>query len=229
MEKDKILDRIKKLLTLASSSNEHEARAAADKANELLVRHNLMMQDVTTYGEEEYVEHKHPGHFRLPNDKGLLLILMHEHFFIHVVIGKPSLNTLPTINFLGKKSNIEVANYVYPYLLRAMRRGFLARKQAGLMQERDRLAYSTGFVNGLTEQLVATRKKTEASMAMVVVKDPKLTNFVRELHPRTTQHNIGSRKDWATEHGLVDGRNTKIQKGITEGPTESGRFLPPGN
>jgi len=41
----KILEKIQKLLSLATSDNEHEAKAAMDKANALLVKHNLSMQE----------------------------------------------------------------------------------------------------------------------------------------------------------------------------------------
>jgi ElaB/YqjD/DUF883 family membrane-anchored ribosome-binding protein len=48
-----IVDRIAKLLALATSSNEHEAAAAAAKAQEILTEHNLRLEDIKT-------EHKSP-------------------------------------------------------------------------------------------------------------------------------------------------------------------------
>ena len=43
---NKVVERIKKLLSLASSPNEHEAKMAAEKANELLLRFNLTASEV---------------------------------------------------------------------------------------------------------------------------------------------------------------------------------------
>lgn len=43
-----IIDRITKLLALATSPNEYEASAAAAKASELLTAHNLRLEDVKT-------------------------------------------------------------------------------------------------------------------------------------------------------------------------------------
>lgn len=43
-----IIDRIIKLLALATSSYEHEAAAAVTKAQELLMEHNLKLEDIKT-------------------------------------------------------------------------------------------------------------------------------------------------------------------------------------
>jgi hypothetical protein len=43
-----IVDRIAKLLALASSPNEYEASAAAAKASELLTAHNLRLENFKT-------------------------------------------------------------------------------------------------------------------------------------------------------------------------------------
>ena len=50
---DKLVARIKKILSLGSSPNPHEAKAAMLKANELLLRHNLSGDAVDDGGEEE--------------------------------------------------------------------------------------------------------------------------------------------------------------------------------
>jgi hypothetical protein len=43
-----IIDRINKLLALATSANEYEASAAAAKAQEILTEHNLRLEDIET-------------------------------------------------------------------------------------------------------------------------------------------------------------------------------------
>lgn len=43
-----IIDRITKLIALATSSYEHEAAAAVTKAQELLMEHNLKLEDIKT-------------------------------------------------------------------------------------------------------------------------------------------------------------------------------------
>ena len=43
-----IIDRISKLLAIATSANEYEASAAAAKAQEILTEHNLGLEDIKT-------------------------------------------------------------------------------------------------------------------------------------------------------------------------------------
>lgn len=45
----KIVERIKKLLALSESSNEHEAQLAMLKAQELLVKHKLTIKEVKEF------------------------------------------------------------------------------------------------------------------------------------------------------------------------------------
>ena len=55
MEKD-YREKIKKLLALAESSNEHEAKAALLKAKELMAEHKLSEMDVKDAGKKEVKE-----------------------------------------------------------------------------------------------------------------------------------------------------------------------------
>ena len=54
---DQIIERIQKLLSLANSDNENEAQLAASKANELLTKYNLSLQEVEGINLE-YSEHE---------------------------------------------------------------------------------------------------------------------------------------------------------------------------
>lgn len=58
MEKDKkeVIEKIKKLLALSNSSNEHEAALAASHAQRLLSEHNLAMTDVEARKEAEVAD-----------------------------------------------------------------------------------------------------------------------------------------------------------------------------
>src|SRR3989304_3251601 len=53
IEKDKVLDKVQKLLALSGSSNDHEAQSALMMAQRLLAKHNLTMSDVPNELKEE--------------------------------------------------------------------------------------------------------------------------------------------------------------------------------
>ena len=54
---DEIIAKIQKLLALTDSANEHEATLAMEKANELLVKHNLSLLTVNGHGQKEATGH----------------------------------------------------------------------------------------------------------------------------------------------------------------------------
>lgn len=55
MEKDKIINKIQKLLALASSKNENEAQTAMLMAQKLMAIHNIEMSQVETVGVDNNV------------------------------------------------------------------------------------------------------------------------------------------------------------------------------
>ena len=61
---EKTLERIRKLLALAGSSNQHEAEAAMKKAHELMLRHNIEQLPIA----HEF-EVRHLGEPRAPRER----------------------------------------------------------------------------------------------------------------------------------------------------------------
>lgn len=227
-----IVERIQKLLALASSSNEHEAKLAADKANELLVKHNLSMQQVQAAGEEytvDSIERK----TRLLMDEQLLLNRVIKPFFFVEVVSDYSKSNPPHsstiwIQFLGKEENVAIAKHVHIFLIRTMRQAWLDYKDAYGKSEKSRSTFADGFCDGLVVQLKQTRKKVETSMGLVVVADPKLKEFVQVALPGTKKSQIpGARNadDHANEVGFEEGKKVRIQKSLSGEATDSGKYI----
>src|SRR4051812_35259454 len=84
-ETDRVLDRIRKLLALAGSPNQHEAEVAMRKAHELMLRHNIEVA-ATRQAKHSY-EVRHLGD---PNRRGTrveaeIAALLFELFFVKVL------------------------------------------------------------------------------------------------------------------------------------------------
>ena len=58
MDRDKLLDRIKRLLRLAESSNVHEAASAAARAQELMSRHRIEAASLEADSTAGIVDHR---------------------------------------------------------------------------------------------------------------------------------------------------------------------------
>lgn len=117
---DKVIDLIRKLLALSTSSNEHEAAAAAAKAQELLAKHELDMSQIQDRAAQEdaYV------HFR--RDTGgkqnqktwriSLLGAVAKTSFCRVVFHTDGKVAHDQYTIVGKAHNIEVVEYLFTYL-----------------------------------------------------------------------------------------------------------------
>src|SRR5262249_6000995 len=74
---DRTIDRIRKLLALAGSSNQHEAEIAMRKAHELMLRHN-----VETTGGDYEVRHLGDPEKRISGVESDVAGLLAEFFFV---------------------------------------------------------------------------------------------------------------------------------------------------
>jgi hypothetical protein len=127
---DNILDRISKLLAKAkSTTNPHEAGIFADKAAELLAKHNLdeaMLAERDAEREEGPIgRHQYPG--RSP-DRWRELILMGyaELYFCKLIISRKSRKK--GHEFIGREHNVKVAILMAEYLIATTKR--LAREHS---------------------------------------------------------------------------------------------------
>lgn len=85
MNHEELIKKIQKLLALATSPNENEAKLAATKAQELLTLHNLNMQQVEgavfDYEELEVGERRK----RAPMEHRFVAAILDRFFFVEVI------------------------------------------------------------------------------------------------------------------------------------------------
>lgn len=165
MEKESILAKIKKLQALAAkNSNQHEAAAAAAKAQALLFEHNLTAADVETnepaphdpYGR---VEHTLEGANRTTVQwrRSLLYVIASANFC--TTIYHPGTTRM---NVIGKRSNVETVLYLNSVLVREIERLAIEAARSVLS---DRSAYMVSFCRGavatIHTRLQAQREESE--------------------------------------------------------------------
>lgn len=121
IETARIAEKIRRLLALSKSSNEHEAAAAAAKAQDLLHRYNLSVDQVDAAQRPDYGREI----VDIGNNAGWRGVLLH-------VIATP--NTAQVISLgggryavIGQPHTIEVVRYLYEYLSREIERAWLIR------------------------------------------------------------------------------------------------------
>lgn len=148
----RVLDKIKKLVALSTSPNEHEAAFAAEKVQELLAEHNLSMSDVKdvddpTAGmttDDELVSSSVPWRRSLASEVAHLYFC--EYFYNHRYISTTTRSCgyirKDIHTFVGAPHNIVVAKLMFTYLTDTVERLALAGSKN---LKTGRSAYITSF------------------------------------------------------------------------------------
>ena len=108
-----IIQKIKKLLALASSDNENEAQAAMMKAQELLAKHKLTIRDVNDVHEESKVIEKQTAvTFKKATWKGRLSSVIASNFCCYNYYYTDKTHR---VSFMGLPEDVETAVSVFEY------------------------------------------------------------------------------------------------------------------
>jgi hypothetical protein len=231
LDKTPIIEKIRKLLALATSCNEHEAALAAAHVQRLLAAHNLAMADITAAARPEKAD-------RIETHASRSLPKWFRHLSAGVssafdcqAIHHPANGTM---TFIGVGADVQVAAYTFAYLERTVRRlcaAYLKQHAgtliAGRQRELMRHSYYLGAVSTITRQLQDQKKQTPVTPgALVPIKEGLIRNALDELGPIRTMH---SRRSYvnatAYNQGQADGQQISIRKGV-EHATSPHKVLP---
>jgi len=227
---DRVIDRIRKLLALAGSPNQHEAEIAMRKAHELMLRHNI--EAAATQVERRYeVRHLGDPHRRGTRVESDVVGLLSEFFFVKVIRVPVYLpregKSGSSYEISGTRANVEMASHVYAFLLATAERLWIAnRSDTRVRSGRDRLVYQSGVIGGFRDKLAGERKQLRGT-GLVWVGDADLDRFYHARHPRITTRRRMVRTNAAHAAGREAGRKVVLHKPV-ESSSSSGRALPPG-
>jgi hypothetical protein len=220
------LDRIRKLLALAASSNQHEAEIAMRRAHELMLRHNI---EHVAYDSGYEVRHLGDPLKRGNRVETEVMLLLDDYFFVKVIrvpIYVPTAGKTGNVyEIAGTRANVEMAEHVYHFMLSTAERLWLAnRNDARVRNGRDRLAYQAGVVRGFRDKLGAERKELRGT-GLVWLGDGNLEHFYRARHPRITTRRTYVQTGGAHAAGREAGRTVVLHKPVTSTGSSGGTRL----
>jgi hypothetical protein len=223
---DRVLERIRKLLALAGSSNQHEAEIAMRKAHELMLRHNVEAAHADRHYEVRHLGDPERRETRVESE---IAGLLSEFFFVKVIRVPVYLprtgKTGRVYEIAGTRANVEMASHVYAFLLATAARLWAEnRHDTRVRNGRDRLIYQSGVVNGFREKLVAERVDLKQT-GLVWVGDGDLDAFYHARHPRITHRRHTVRINSAHAAGREAGRTVILHKPVEQGPSAAPRRL----
>lgn len=215
MNHDRIIAKIRKLLSLSKSDNEHEAATAAAKAQELLSQYNLSMSDIPADEDGKVRAGTAKARTRQRLEKWAVSLACRtakafDCAYFHHLEG----NTC----FVGVGADQEVCAWTYGYLYKTLLRmgskHMLSPRCRRLRSSRSkrlaRESYLLGVVLTVSDRLQAQRLRTPVTQtALVPVKEAA----IQEAMPdglRSRALNFKGTRDADLDAGMTDGLNIPL-------------------
>jgi len=213
-----ILSKIKKLLALSESPNEHEASAALAKAQQLMLEPGISAADLE---ESEFVIHEsHHAFSSVPIESRYIRTIVHKHFFCEVV-WMTSRHDKPRFRIVGRDEHVLIAEYVWDYLYgvyRTLWRGY-SSKLSSRMKRRTRIQAHHDFLLGA---MSAISRNLENSLPattedLIVNLNAKLDEHIQSLGAKARRVSNEPKNSKHAQAGYVSGKEVTVLKPVQDG------------
>jgi len=216
---EKVLNKVKNLLKLAQSSNQHESELATVKANELLIKHNLEVANIQE--NNEFYVHRLLSRKRKDSKITCIYDIL-KHFMVKPIIsyGKEEV----CIEVTGKKLNVELAQYISSFLDAELERLWKIHKfEHGLKGLKAKNSFLQGVAHGYNQKM-NTIKYSETDKSALIKIHTELDLTIDKIYRRLSSSRSSSSRDEGSYNlGSMAGKNLNINKGVKS--TQSNKFL----
>jgi len=242
---DRRINKVRKILSLASSANIHEAAAAIRKANSFIYRYNLQRLDrQSRLSEYDYFvvnTHKKRKNIMERRIAGLL----RDFFYVDIVYSElfdaEKCELHKTIELLGTKENVAFARHVYGFLSGRIEFLWESYRNKSKVAGRLKRSFTLGLLQGLREKLeqndrqqslpadFSQDRESETTISgLVVAKDTGLAEFVGNRFPRlhkVTYRSTGIFCGSTYSQGKKEGKKIIIHKVVNHKDGNLGKLL----
>ncbi len=230
---EKMLDKVRKLLALATSSNEHEALSAMKRVREIYARHSL--EQVELEDKSQFRQLVIPlNSKRIETYQKKIMGILVGHFFVQVIasqsydvaLGK----TTRSLEIIGTRESVLMAEYVYYFLM----------QQSQNIQDKEitsrvsRSSYRLGLLQGFSEKLSSQENQQKNPDTNVLSKalvkfesNPHLKEYVGKIYPRLRSLSSATKRIDSTAYysGHEVGKQITLNKPISSAGGFLGRLL----
>lgn len=219
--------RVEKLLALSQSSNEHEAALAMQKANELIEKYHI--RELGNDRECRYgfavIDRKRK---RIESYQRRICTILHDFFLVRVVLSRLydplRHDTYKTIEILGTKENVTIAEYCYYFLENRLALLWTLNKhrfKGSIRTEKN--SYYLGLLRGFHQKLQEQRKDkkdlgTDSQLGnLIVAEEKRLEIFVGTCFPRLRKAAKSGVKVYGTTYneGVETGKTITFAEGLS--------------
>jgi hypothetical protein len=218
MEKDKIIEKVKKCLALGESGNPFEAEQALKRAHEMCAKYGIDIASEEINVETEFVQasfianrkRKHPAF-------DFVSMIIQKYFSCNIVYNYRE-GQLRLI-FIGNKKQVEIARHVYIFLFREFTNRWSAYKQL-----KNNKGTQVSYYRGLYEGVKKTLESNEAEynkrfhkFALIQIDQKqkrdeyqkKVIQNLKQTPVRFDVHDIDAYHD-----GVEQGTNIQLRKAL---------------
>ncbi len=226
----KMLKRVKKLMSLGQSNNEAEAQSALRKANYLLNKYNL--QQINTGNNKPDIKYLTICHKkkRIESIQRAILSILKNHYYVNCLTSNTyhaQDNVIyKSIVLVGQRESLKVAEYVYYFLLDTCQTLWQDFKKENRTQRGEKISFAMGFIAGIEHNHKTVfknsgmQKNKNSSLPVKTVKslmekDNQIE--ISRLFPKLKKVKYGRHQtsSGAFKEGFKNGKTTHINKGMT--------------
>ena len=228
------IEKIQMLLALGQSDNPHESEVALAKAQQMMLAHKISANEV----EAHKAQQENPMHkiiFRSPRKRRTMqdtyvIWLLNDFFGIKsVYCNYPS---AIQYTFMGRKSDVEMAEYLYHFITRYFQVSWeafcVANPKQGAGRRKDNKSFFLGCYRGIKSILSESKKKiyqdTQEKGLIIVDDDRALSAYMHECFPRLRSISEGPINNYsmdASSAGYEAGRKFSVTQGVSAGTTRN--------
>jgi hypothetical protein len=226
-------------MALSSSPNQFEAEVALQKAHHLMTKYNIK-----TVAEERQSEYAlRPVGLawgKIPSYVSIISNIVKEFYFVktiripysHVRGMKTTKNGYKTIELFGKPENLEIAEYVFHFLLTQgeILWAKFKSERAFIRGIYSKTSYLTGLYMGYQQKLedehdVIEEELDEESYSLIRKGDKVLSEMYNRQHPRIHSIKVARHEGGGFRAGHEAGRNLQFRPGVTNNERTKQRLL----
>lgn len=235
MNRDAIIEKIKKLLRMKRGGSQGEIENALAMAAELARKHGIDLASIDPDAEEQKISHvSEILTSRLPAEAKFAAAILVNFFNVQVVIGQRNHPNKPwerqyLLHLVGTAWDAEVAKYVFAFLQTHFRRAWSHRPNRRI---KNRYAFLNGMFIGLAYKLETERaaQSNEAGLVLIGKAAALRKAYVNEHWPNCEDSPLDKDDSGAAaarHAGIKAGEQTNIRKAVDKAPAPARQALPP--
>ena len=220
MSREKIIDRIRKLLELSKSNNEHEAAAAAERASVLMLEYQISLVSLDSLPTEPIGKHSIESGNRTVSWKGSLANGVAQSYGCRMYWRKAE------IIIVGRTSDVAAVRYTYQYLAREVNRlAERAWKQTQTFDSARRWkhAFRVGAAQTIKQRLIGARREnmgqqasqartpaTVAALMRIAQADEGVAAYYEEVTRGSRRVRVSASSHWGYSAGCEAGQTLRL-------------------